>query len=373
MPIDQPTNLEIPERYEDVTAEWLTQALRAGGVLGEQTVAGFDVEPMSAAKSRMSSLARISVQYDKYDEELPKTLFAKFVSRIQGNREFARNGDLFLREVALYQTFGSQIPMNMPKLYFGGVRPDSDIGILLLEEIDAMSKDGAAIDDMSLTQTETKLALQELSKMHANWWGDTSIRSHTWLREIEDARTQERYQDYPNAWAKLRPVLERVLSQTEVLICDGLSGYIPELKSNLAKMSITLCHGDFHVGNLLWDRTGEPENVWAVDWQGPSILPAITDVSWFLATGVPKQNQHLVRTDFLPCYHSALVSHGVMDYEYETFLSDYRNGALDGLLRAIWLLANVDLAREDSLEFVHTMVGRVVGVAEDMGCGDLLS
>ena len=28
--------LGIPERYEDVTAEWLTQALRAGGVLGNQ-------------------------------------------------------------------------------------------------------------------------------------------------------------------------------------------------------------------------------------------------------------------------------------------------------------------------------------------------
>ena len=25
--------MDIPERYEDVTAEWLTQALRTGGVL----------------------------------------------------------------------------------------------------------------------------------------------------------------------------------------------------------------------------------------------------------------------------------------------------------------------------------------------------
>ena len=42
--------LDIPERYEDVTAEWLTQALRAGGVLGEQSVTGFEVKPLSAAR-----------------------------------------------------------------------------------------------------------------------------------------------------------------------------------------------------------------------------------------------------------------------------------------------------------------------------------
>ena len=164
--------MDIPERYEDVTAEWLTQALRAGGVLDGQSVTDFRVEPISAAKSRMSSLARISVQFDDYADELPGTLFAKFVSRIPDNREFARKGDLFLREVALYQAFGSQIPMNLPRLYFGGVRPDSEVGILLLEEINGMSKDGLGIDDMPLTPTETRLALQELSKMHANWWGD---------------------------------------------------------------------------------------------------------------------------------------------------------------------------------------------------------
>ena len=364
--------IEIPERYEDVTAEWLTQALRSGGGPDGQTVTGFQLEPISAAKSRMSSLARISVEYDRRSEYLPKTLFAKFVSRIPGNREFARNGDLFFREVSLYRSFGSQIPMNMPKLYFGGVRNDSDIGILLLEEINAMSKDGVAVEEMSLTPTESKLALQELSKMHANWWGDISLRTYSWLRHLEDPRILERFQAHGDSWFKLRPVLEPVFSQAEFDICDGLSGYISDLKSELAKMSMTLCHGDFHVGNLLWDQTGEPDKMWVVDWQSPSTLPAVTDVGWFLGTGVPKQYLHLVRKDFLPIYHSELVSHGVANYEYKIFLDDYRKGLLDGLVKAFWIFANVDLAREDSVNFVRTIVGRMVAAAEEMGCGELL-
>ena len=72
--------LDIPERYEDVTAEWLTQALRAGGVLGDQAVSSFRVETIGADQSRTSSLARIAVKYDVRAEGLPGSMFAKFVT-----------------------------------------------------------------------------------------------------------------------------------------------------------------------------------------------------------------------------------------------------------------------------------------------------
>jgi|AP95_1055475.scaffolds.fasta_scaffold63194_2 hypothetical protein len=36
MHLNSDTPLDIPERYEDVTAEWLTKTLRAGGVLDQQ-------------------------------------------------------------------------------------------------------------------------------------------------------------------------------------------------------------------------------------------------------------------------------------------------------------------------------------------------
>ena len=99
--------LGIPERYEDVTAEWLTQALRAGGVLGKQTVIGFTLEPISAARSRLSSLAIISVSYDEPSSDLPDTLFAKFVSRIPANRARAADRNVFQSEIDLYKNLGA--------------------------------------------------------------------------------------------------------------------------------------------------------------------------------------------------------------------------------------------------------------------------
>ena len=130
--------LDIPERYEDVTAEWLTQALRSGGVLGDQAVSGFRIEPLGADRSRTSSLARITLEYDGHPEGLPDSLFAKFVSRIPGNRKLVAEFGIFRTEIELYENLGDAIPLNMPRLYFGLAPDGSDVAVLLLEEIKAL-------------------------------------------------------------------------------------------------------------------------------------------------------------------------------------------------------------------------------------------
>ena len=246
--------LDIPERYEDVTAEWLTQALRAGGVLGEQTVNGFSIEPLSAARSRNSNLARISVSYDGESTVLPNALFAKFVSRIPANRARAADRELFRTEIALYENLGDTIPLNMPKMYFGFAKEGSDVAVLLMEELDGISKAGLSVDEeWSLTKSEAFLALRELSVMHARWWGDESIGEYTWLLPVDSDRRRKEYRIYEEAWIKLRDVIEPALSPLEIRICDRLSGFLPTLMSELDQMPMTLCHGDYHSGNLLWD------------------------------------------------------------------------------------------------------------------------
>ena len=79
-------------------------------------------------------------------------------------------------------------------------------------------------------------------------------------------------------------------------------------------MPTTLGHGDFNIGNLLWDKTGEPGTVWVVDWQSTAIEPPILDIGWFLGTGVAKTDLHFIRQDYLPGYQSALVCGGVTHY-----------------------------------------------------------
>lgn len=366
--------LAIPERYEDVTAEWLTQALRAGGVLNGQTVTSFKVDPIDAARSRLSNLARIRVEYDEYVEGAPSTLFAKFVSRIPANRERAYHRDLFKTEIALYQNLGDAAPLNMPRMYFGGAREESDIAVLLLEEIQGLSKAGLGmVEEWSVTRGEATLAVREVAKMHAKWWQDPTLAEQNWLLPFKSERLINSYDAYEVAWSKMRDVLVPVLGPEQIRICDGLNEYLPTVLSELDKMPVTLLHGDFHAGNLMWDRIGTPETVWAVDWQVSGRGPIVLDVSMLLGMGVPTNELQSVREVYLPEYHAALLNAGIDQYEYGQFLNDYRYGLLNELQHIVGALAVLDMVRDDSLELVRLIIGRLADAAVDAGCGELIS
>ena len=364
--------MDIPERYEDVTAEWLTHALRTGGVLGDQSVTEFQAEPLGADQSRTSSLARITVGYDGHPNGLPESMFAKFVSRIPGNRELVAKRGLFRREIELYETLGDAIPLNIPQMYFGLAANESDVAVLLLEDIRAHTKSELPPEDRPLTSSEAILALKELSKMHAGWWADQTLQSYSWLDTVGGGRGFL-YQLYDEAWRGMREALELALTPTALGLCNSLSSYLPTLMSELDRLPVTLCHGDFHLGNLLWDELGEPETVWAVDWQVPTRGPAIIDVAWLLGIGVKRDDLHLVRRDYLPEYHNSLAALGVTHYDYERFVGDYRYGLLDALTRLIVFLNNLDFAREDFIEVARLVVSNLATAAEDAGSTKLVS
>ena len=178
---------------------------------------------------------------------------------------------------------------------------------------------------------------------------------------------------YREGWTRLREILSPALTPTQIEICDRLSSYLPTLMSELESMPVTLCHGDFHLANLLWDKSGCPSAVWVIDWQTPEAGPAVLDIAWFLSVGVDKSDLHHVRRDYLPEYHSALVRGGVTNYKYDKLVSDYRYGLLDGLTHTISGFAKQDFGRADWVDLARMFVGRVAAAAEDAGCRKLIS
>ena len=261
----------------------------------------------------------------------------------------------------------------MPRMYFGLASEDSGVAVVVLEEINGISKGSLPPEERPLTAGEAKLALKEIAKMHAKWWEDQTLHEHKWLNTIDGSDRMLLYQSYEKAWAGIKDVLEPTLSPDAARICNGLSDYLPTLISKLNRIPTTLCHGDFHSGNLLWDKTGEPDAVWIIDWQIASIGPAILDVSFLTCFGVSQSDLPFVRNEYLLEYHNSLVRHGVTNYGYEKLLSDYRYGLLDGLARLTAFLSTVDFAQNNVAEFASSRVCAVAAAAEDAGCAGLIS
>ena len=62
---------------------------------------------------------------------------------------------MFNRESSLYRRFGNVMPAKVPKMYFGQAVQESGLGILLLEEVHAISKDNMMSGKGGLNESET--------------------------------------------------------------------------------------------------------------------------------------------------------------------------------------------------------------------------
>jgi hypothetical protein len=82
---------------------------------------------------------------------------------------------------------------------------------------------------------------------------------------------------------------------------------------------LTLRHGDFRPGNLLW---GDAEPV-VLDWDGCGAAPLTWDVTYFMVLGMTVGQRRAWEQELLRDYHGALIAHGVRDYSLTQATTDY--------------------------------------------------
>jgi len=70
--------MNLPVHPDELTAPWLTEALRASGAVDRAKVVDFVIEPMSVEKGITGYLVRLYPTYDRPDPAAPASLVAKF-------------------------------------------------------------------------------------------------------------------------------------------------------------------------------------------------------------------------------------------------------------------------------------------------------
>jgi hypothetical protein len=68
--------IEIPATLGDITAVWLTKALRSTEVLGETAVTAVNIESLGAVDFG-AQVVRLHIGYDRQADYLPASLIAK--------------------------------------------------------------------------------------------------------------------------------------------------------------------------------------------------------------------------------------------------------------------------------------------------------
>lgn len=349
------TNVEPLESVDELSAEWLTQALR-------QQVTGFEVAAVGTGQ--MGSCFRVILAGDP---NLPSSTLLKLPNGDAAARSMVAGA--YRSEVRFYTEILSTVGIRTPQCYATtAVTEDGRFSMLLQDMAPAVQGDQIA----GCTPAEAHAAAVNLAGLHGPRWNDRT------LLEIEGL-TMSGPEDASLLASVYGPATETFFEQ----LGDALS---PETRAtllscvevaeawSLARQSerFGLVHGDYRLDNLLFDPTPEAPPVSAIDWQTLSLgLPA-RDLAYLVGTGLSIADRRAHEEGLVAAYHEALLALGVSDYSAETCWEDYRFAMIQGPLVSVFGCAYGARTERGDAMFA-AMVERSCAAIRDLGTLDLVS
>ncbi len=316
------TTLSIPQRWEDISPDWINAAIAARHP-------GACVERVDILVRDDGTNRRAVLGLSYAAGSGPRTLFLK--SNDPAHREVhLRNGNLF-NEADLFAS-GTPLPVDHPIVY--QAIADRGQGSFLLVMEDLTERD-ADLRDATRPMSAQQVAdgVRGLARLHARYW-NFSAEAHPALDWV---KTWEAGEGWKVGLRKRIPIgLERAAPWLAAAISGYGSERILEFWSryvdSLGRGPTSLLHGDAHIGNtyvLPGDRVG------FLDWQVVRRGEWSQDVGYFIAGALTEADRRTHEKSLLAEYRDALELPDAQRPSEAQIWERYRASQAYGL--AIWL------------------------------------
>jgi hypothetical protein len=356
---DDPVTAEAPviAEPEELTAEWLTQALDP---TGEVTVTAVEREPIGTGQ--MGSSFRLRLTYAGDAGGRPSTIVAKLPSPDPAMRPMAAGA--YRTELGFYLDLAESLAVRTPVCHHAAISEDNASFVLLLEDLHP-ARQGDQI--AGATEAEAGAAVTNLAGLHGPRWCDPTLLDLSWISSIDEEGAAmlgevmgSAVTTFVDRYAgRLDPADAALLPA----IADAISAWIVGRPERFAPI-----HGDYRMDNLMFFPTGEMA---AVDWQTIGVgLPA-RDVAYFLETSLDPELRRAHERELVGAYHRALVGHGVTDHSFEECFEDYRFAALQGPLITVFGAA-YGTPTERGDEMFLAMISRSCEAVRDLATLELV-
>ena len=363
--------LKIPAGPEELTAEWLTQALRQTGALKSAAVKSFDMKPdIAAGTGFMGQLAQVTPHYHTPEEGAPSSLIAKFPAPSPENRAVAEAFRFYEIETRFYQQLADEVELTTPQCHYADFDEQTGDFVLLLQDL-APARAGDQVAGCS--PEEAELALRRLAKFHATWWESPRFQELPWLPPTDETvRAQTAQESYQQAWVPFKENFSSMVPAPIMEIGEKFRTRVAALMGHLAQPPQTLVHGDYRLDNLFFasPQGGEPLTV--IDWQIVQRGRGVFDVAYFMSGSLEPEDRKAREIDLLRMYHNILVENGVTGYDFDRCLHDYRASILYCWLYVVIILGTLDLATERGSALFTANLERGVAAISDLNAGELL-
>jgi hypothetical protein len=314
-------SLRLPRSLDEVTAEWLTEALsvRYPGTIVTRLTPGGSVR---ATGTKL----RLLLEYNDegHRHRLPATMW--FKGGLEPHSDHVRTSHV--RESLYYERIAPLQLVNGPSGYFAGADEDGYAAQLIEDLLQRNARFGTALSPID--ETVAAQALEMLARLHAHWWrapeldllgppGGSLSTDGIVLRLLtpdawEDAMARPSAAELPRAFHDVQRVREGM-----------------ERLWAIDRNSDALCmvHGDAHPGNLFFDSDGRPG---FLDWQRLMQCDWAHDVNYLLVSSMAIEPCAARERDLLEHYLLAREAQGVPAMDREKAWRSYRQHSMYGLI-----------------------------------------
>lgn len=339
---------------EDLTAEWLSQAL------------GTQVSGVSATRvgtGQMGECHRLDLHGSP---GLPPTILAKLPASEAATRDFLHGS--YAIEVTFYRELLATVDVRAPKAYYAQISDDParrGVFTLLLEDLTPAAQGDQIV---GCTPEQALRAVVNVAGLHAPRWADPSLLEVDGLSLPEQADADLMDSFFGEAVSKVVAQLGDLISADDARTLDEVAPY-GGLWSLAHHDRFSLVHGDYRLDNLLFHPDGR---LWAVDWQTLALGLPPRDVAFMVSSGLTTTARRTHERAIVEAYHQRLLELGVTGYSSQQCWEDHRFGQLQTLLIAVFGCAYSSVRTERGDRMFAVMIDRGCQAVRDLATMDML-
>jgi hypothetical protein len=317
---------DLIRRPADVSADWLTAVMRgSGAVPGDATVRGFEADAIGTGQ--MSQSHRLRLTWDERTTSGPASVVVKLAASDETSRSTGVGLGIYEREIRFYRELAPRVGGPVAACHLAVNDPQEGWFTLVLEDA-APAVQGDQI--AGCTVAEARLAMRELTRLHAPVWDDVELAAEDWLNQppvLDEAIVGQLLDGFIERYdARLAPehraVVERFVARLDPWLGDR-------------RRPFSIVHGDYRLDNLLFGEPAGPKPLTVVDWQTVSWGPPLLDASYFLGAGLSVADRRANEQALVREYYEGLLALGIEGFSWETCWEEYRRHAFHGVLMAV--------------------------------------
>ena len=324
--------LAIPDSERDITADWMRQALAAGGVAGADSIEAVSVENIGAGVGLVGTILRCHLSHSDDSAGIPRSVIVKLHSAHPETVQTARLLRLYEREYTFYRRMALHAPIHSPALLHGDFDDRDHRFVLVLEDLRGM----ANVDQVAgASAAQAITALRAIARMHGAYWNRVDRPP---VSRFNDSANPERTIRLRRVYqASLAVAFERfgsLFSHRMKRLAEEFGDRLGEHMDAVAAGPLTFCHGDFRLDNMFFSADGGDDFA-VVDWQVCGVRSGLYDVAYFLSSSVPVEVRREVEVEAVAEYHDIVRSTGVTDFSAEDCWNSYRQNMLGCFLTPV--------------------------------------